>query len=162
MDSERLFFKKISDADEDQMIEMMSSSEIMRFIERSDPSLHTAKKRFEKILSTNSQFTNYGFYVALHKLTNKVIGYIKFVPINESDIELGYAFLPANWGKGYATEVTKIMIDHIKRLRSFKFITAFVNPQNTASVKVLEKCGFKEKAILDDQSFKTISYQIQL
>jgi RimJ/RimL family protein N-acetyltransferase len=45
--------------------------------------------------------------------------------------------------KGYGVELLKIIIDEIKLKGYYKFIIADPDLRNAASVKVLEKCGFK-------------------
>jgi RimJ/RimL family protein N-acetyltransferase len=59
------------------------------------------------------------------------------------DADLGFAFLPRYTGKGYAYEIVKEIIRFgLQELRMEK-ISAIVLPENSSSVKLLEKAGFR-------------------
>jgi ribosomal-protein-alanine N-acetyltransferase len=60
----------------------------------------------------------------------------------EWGLEVSYAFAPAVWGKGYATELVRFAVELGFGLLSACEIHAFAKPDNTGSVRVLEKCGF--------------------
>jgi ribosomal-protein-alanine N-acetyltransferase len=61
-------------------------------------------------------------------------------------IQVGYILSPSQWGRGLATEacarLVKALYDYDTDLR----IWTFVDAENTASIRVLEKCGFREQA----------------
>jgi [ribosomal protein S5]-alanine N-acetyltransferase len=60
-------------------------------------------------------------------------------------IDLGFRFAQAYWGKGLATEVASAWVraafDELGLIR----LGAFVHPENVASIRVLEKVGFKRE-----------------
>jgi RimJ/RimL family protein N-acetyltransferase len=68
-------------------------------------------------------------------------------------VELAYTFLPAAWGKGYATESLKAVFESCKRARSFwtpfskLYVMAIVNELNPASLRVMEKTGMTKKGV---------------
>jgi [ribosomal protein S5]-alanine N-acetyltransferase len=55
--------------------------------------------------------------------------------------ELGYRFMQKYWGKGYATEAAKAMIDYGFNEMGLTEIYAMTDIDNKASRHVLEKCG---------------------
>ncbi|KAF1974149.1 hypothetical protein BU23DRAFT_553543 [Bimuria novae-zelandiae CBS 107.79] len=62
---------------------------------------------------------------------------------------LGYSYLPTAWGKGYATEAARAVIDAYRETARAKgegdwYIEAIWGPANAASGKVLGKLGFTE------------------
>jgi len=57
------------------------------------------------------------------------------------DVDVGYAFLPEFRGKGYAYEAAAGVLDHGRRVFGLKRILAIVSPDNTGSIRVLEKAG---------------------
>ncbi len=63
------------------------------------------------------------------------------------DIELGFAFLPEHWGKGYATEAGAASIEHAARDFGARRIIAITSPGNLASIRVLERLGFAFEAM---------------
>lgn len=58
---------------------------------------------------------------------------------------VGYCIARDEWGKGYATEACKKMIELAMEYGITKLIVP-VHPDNLRSIRVLEKCGFQEDA----------------
>jgi RimJ/RimL family protein N-acetyltransferase len=66
-----------------------------------------------------------------------------FSPLPEPD--LGYIFHSSSWGKGFATEATKAFLEKFWTLQpDAKAVRANVDTRNTASIRILQKCGFSE------------------
>lgn len=57
-------------------------------------------------------------------------------------MEVVYAFAPAAWGRGYATELVSYSVEFAFRVLGEARVSAFAMPGNAASTRVLEKCGF--------------------
>lgn len=57
--------------------------------------------------------------------------------------ELGYILHPDAWGRGIATEAVTAAIDHLFATKPFERITTDVDPRNTASIRLLERLGFR-------------------
>ncbi|HEX8361489.1 MAG TPA: GNAT family N-acetyltransferase [Longimicrobium sp.] len=58
------------------------------------------------------------------------------------DPDVGYAFLPEFWGRGFALESVAAMVEDGRRRLRLTRIIAIVAPHNTASSRLLEKLGF--------------------
>jgi [ribosomal protein S5]-alanine N-acetyltransferase len=67
---------------------------------------------------------------------------------NNGKLQFGYIFSPSQWGNGYATEVCKAMLTLLRRERGVYRIQSFVDAENAASARVLQKCGLIEEARL--------------
>jgi RimJ/RimL family protein N-acetyltransferase len=97
------------------------------------------------------QMLGYGSWAIDEKPSGKFIGTIGF---NNSKrdrgdalkdiLELGWMFTPAASGKGYATEALQAVLvwgrTHFGPVR----VIAITAPENFASMRVAQKCGFKE------------------
>ncbi len=59
----------------------------------------------------------------------------------------GYVFARDAWGKGYATEALQAVVE-VARQAGVVRVYALCHPENGASSRVLEKCGFTREAIL--------------
>ena len=59
-----------------------------------------------------------------------------------TDVDLGFAFLPAFWGKGYAAESARAALELGWNRFGLKRIVAITSPANSRSIKVLENIGF--------------------
>lgn len=94
------------------------------------------------------------------KEENKFIGFTGLKYLEDLDeIDLGYRFMKAYWGKGFATESAIASVQFGFKTLKLKKIIAMVLPENTASVRVLEKLNFKyERDIIErDQVAKLYS-----
>ncbi|MBS7457546.1 GNAT family N-acetyltransferase [Coralloluteibacterium stylophorae] len=67
-------------------------------------------------------------------------------------IDIGYRFVPECWGKGYATESARAVIDdHVMRHGATR-IVAVVDPANAGSINVLHKLGLEfERPLTADE-----------
>lgn len=59
------------------------------------------------------------------------------------DVDVGYAFLPAHWGQGYAFEAASATVAHGARKFGLERIVGVVSDHNAASIRVLEKIGMR-------------------
>ncbi|WP_051361989.1 GNAT family N-acetyltransferase [Solimonas soli] len=57
--------------------------------------------------------------------------------------DIGYAFLPAFAGQGYASEAAAAVLRHGRDVLGIGRIVAIVSPGNAASIRVLEKLGLR-------------------
>ncbi|SDQ54808.1 Protein N-acetyltransferase, RimJ/RimL family [Pseudoxanthomonas sp. CF385] len=84
-----------------------------------------------------------GMYVIERKDTGELIGNCGLVRREGLDgPDIGYALLPAHVGYGLAEEAARaVMADARDRLRLCRLL-AIVNPDNAASIRLLQKLGF--------------------
>jgi RimJ/RimL family protein N-acetyltransferase len=68
-------------------------------------------------------------------------------------LEIGYALLPNERGKGYGTEALEIMVDYLFLSKEVMRIQAQTDLRNAASQKILEKVGFRREGILRKNFF---------
>ena len=81
--------------------------------------------------------------------------------------EIGYLLDPAAWGRGYAYEALTAFIEH-RRVRGSTELTADTDPRNSASRRLLVKCGFQETGhaartwLIGGQWCDSIYYRLEL
>ena len=73
---------------------------------------------------------------------SKNIGYIQLCQIDDGSWEIGYHIAKQFTGKGYATEAVKAFLPAMAKKLNIKEVYGICLAENTASVRVLEKCGF--------------------
>lgn len=79
----------------------------------------------------------------------RLIGSIGFM--NEGGrLQFGYALSPTQWGLGYATEACRAMLGIVTQFQGVFRIHTFVDVDNKASARVLEKSGLVLEARLDN------------
>jgi RimJ/RimL family protein N-acetyltransferase len=74
---------------------------------------------------------------------HRVVGACGYTQVDRHPPELGYWLGVKHWGKGYATEAVRAMIDHIFADTDAEAIQSAARVTNPASRRVLEKCGFQ-------------------
>ncbi|MFC4729917.1 GNAT family N-acetyltransferase [Coralloluteibacterium thermophilus] len=84
----------------------------------------------------------FGRLACIEKDSGHLIGFCGLKRLEDlGEIDIGYRFIPACWGKGYATEAaTAVIRQHVDRFGPRR-IVALVDPANAGSVRVLEKLG---------------------
>jgi ribosomal-protein-alanine N-acetyltransferase len=89
------------------------------------------------------------WYFVLH---NRVTGHriligdggFKGPPDQDGTVELGYSLLQPYWNRGYATEAVKTLVEWAFDCPEARGVFAEAQLGNTASIRVLQKAGFKE------------------
>ncbi|MDO9076753.1 MAG: GNAT family N-acetyltransferase [Brevundimonas sp.] len=72
------------------------------------------------------------------ELDGRVIGKAGFYRMPD----VGYILHPDVWGQGLASEAVGAAIDHVFHSRDVDLLTADVDPENAASIRLLERLGF--------------------
>lgn len=91
----------------------------------------------------------FGYWVIEERDSGRFVGEVGFAdfkrdigPSMRGFPELGFALAPASHGKGYATEAVGAVVAwgdvHVPSART----VCLINPQNSASRRVVEKCGY--------------------
>jgi ribosomal-protein-alanine N-acetyltransferase len=142
-ETERLIVRQYEfDIDADNFFLLNSDEDVMRYI-RATKSREECDAFLKKIIETYKINPLMGRWAANEKSTGKFVGSFAIIPIEDSkDIQLGYAFLKENWGKGFASELTRAALDYYFKNTKADHIYAIAEEGNIASHKVLFKNGF--------------------
>jgi RimJ/RimL family protein N-acetyltransferase len=85
----------------------------------------------------------FGLWAVVDKSSGQIIGMCGLIKRpNLEHADLGYAFLPEYFGKGFAFEACTASIAAASRDFGMPQLLAIVNPDNTNSRRLLEKLGF--------------------
>lgn len=95
---------------------------------------------------------NYNWIVEL-KDTHEVIGSITAISISKKHdtAELGYCYGSKYWGKGYATEALRAVIEYLLNECNLYLVEASHISGNPASGKVMTKAGMHKEAVLKNR-----------
>jgi len=88
----------------------------------------------------------------IEKKDGTKIGGIIHFPVGKL-LEIGFALIPSERGKGYCTEAVKIMLDYLFASKEIVRIQATTHVENKASQKVLEKAGFTREGTIRKMLF---------
>ena len=127
------------------MIRLMSDEEIENLIEAS--SLDELRTAYREMLSGCKRDPENRVWYAPWKMTLKkddtYIGNLSFKgPAKDNVVEIGYGILQDQEGKGYTTEAVQAMTQWAFGNADVVFVEAEIEPENRASRRILEKCGF--------------------
>ena len=144
LETERMILLPYKQRNAEDLFRIQSDPEVSRYTIRAN-SLADAELRYAVNESRRKQ-DGFAPWVVRAKENEKVIGY-GGLTIDSFDpgwgIEAMYFLAPESWGQGLATElVAKTLAVGFDKLRLPK-IDAFAKPKNKASIRVLEKNGFK-------------------
>jgi RimJ/RimL family protein N-acetyltransferase len=59
-------------------------------------------------------------------------------------VDLGFAFLAAHHGKGYAVEAARAVMEHARAALGIDRVLAITLPSNAGSIRVLDTIGFRD------------------
>jgi [ribosomal protein S5]-alanine N-acetyltransferase len=84
----------------------------------------------------------FGHRLVVERDTGTVIGGVGFFgPPQDGEVEIGYGIVPSRQRRGYATEAVQAMVADVFRSDGVQTVTANVDLDNPASLRVLEKSG---------------------
>lgn len=100
----------------------------------------TAIERFIE----RGRLDGYSYWAVIERDSGQLIGEAGLKPLEDHgpEIELGYAFGPASWGRGYATEAGRAILDAAFGPLGLEQVVAVTREANTASRQVIAKLGF--------------------
>jgi RimJ/RimL family protein N-acetyltransferase len=131
-------------SDVEEAFGWFSDPEVMRFIPNgADRTLEQAAARIARYLDHEAR---YGFskWIILDGESEAAIGDAGFFHLPNSDrVELGYRLGRAWWNRGLATEVAAKWVEVARAWYGFEKIYCFALPENVASIRVMQKIGFR-------------------
>jgi RimJ/RimL family protein N-acetyltransferase len=85
----------------------------------------------------------YSRWLMFDRATDEAIGDagLLYLPASQ-ETELGYRLIKARWGQGLSTEAAARWLHYALDELHLPEVIAFSHPDNRASVRVMEKCGF--------------------
>ncbi len=116
---------------------------ILQFFPNPDPPPLVKVEHFIANQQKHWEKYGYGIWGILVKGQKEINGWagLQYLP-ETSETEVGYLIDKPFWGKGYATEAARASLEFGFKWFNFPEIIALVHPENTASLRVAEKCGF--------------------
>jgi RimJ/RimL family protein N-acetyltransferase len=82
-----------------------------------------------------------------------VIGFARIAPSGSSGAKLGYAINADEWGRGYATDASRVLLRFAFTTLGRHRVTAAIGPENEASIAVVKRLGFSYEGHLRDHVF---------
>lgn len=153
LESNRLLLRAVTREDVNEVFELRSNPETMKFIPRPlVTSTDEAMAHIEMITKKIAENEGINWAITL-KGNPKLLGIIGHyrVKLENYRSEIGYMLLPNYQNQGITSEAIHLLLDYGFNQLNFHSVEAIIEPKNHASAKVLEKNGFvKEAHFLED------------
>ena len=142
IETERLILRKLKESDGNDLVEILTNPMVSRFLAGGKDISEETARRWPSSSKQKWIDNGYGVFGVVEKTTNKVIGYCGFAPFKDGQ-ELLYGYHQDVWGKGYGTEAGKAALDFAKANYDWQKLYGISWPQNSGSIGLLTKLGFK-------------------
>lgn len=155
LSTERLVLRQMSNYDANEIFFLRSDATTMRYLDRPPAkSVQEAMQFIEMINTAVANNENINWAISL-KNTHKLIGNICYWRIQKEHYraEIGYTLHPSWQGKGIMLEALKTVVDYGLNTMKLHSVEANVNPENIASIKLLERAGFVREAYFKENFF---------
>lgn len=146
METERLILRRWVESDAETLFKYASDPEVGP---RAGWPPHQSVEESREII--NGIFSGEGMWAVELKETGEPIGCVGYLtaecsnlPIADDEAEVGYWIAKPYWNQGICTEAMKAIVDYCFKTKGFKKLWGDYFPNNPASGKVMEKCGFSD------------------
>lgn len=149
----RIRLRHLEVSDTDSLFEIFSDREALRFWSWKP---YTERAQAEKLLAEIHehfrQKTLFQWGIA-RKADDKIIGTTTLFRLDEQSrrAEIGYILNRRFWGNGFAGEALTALLDFAFEKMNLHRIEADIEPRNAASVKTVERLGFKREGLLRER-----------
>ena len=152
LETERLRIREL-DADMDAafICELINTPKFIEYIgDRGIRTLEASREFIETRYRQSYRDHGYGLYVVEIVEGQLPIGICGFVRRgNLPGPDIGFAFLPAHEGRGYAHEAASAVMDFGRAALGFDSVYAITTLDNDASIRLLKKLGFNFERLTD-------------
>jgi len=145
LETDRLHLRQLSSEDAGFILELLNEPSFIRNI--GDRGVRTMEGANSYILNgpvASYAKNGFGLYLVKLKETAESIGMCGLIKRDTlEDVDIGYAYLPRFWSKGYAVEAAQAVKEYAKNVVGLNRLVAIVDPENAGSMRVLEKIGLQ-------------------
>ena len=145
LETDRLIVRRLTPEDAEFILQLVNEPSWLRFIgNKSVRNLEDARAYI--LQGPVEMYARFGFGLYLVELKEGGIsigmcGLIKRDALE--DVDIGFAFLPKYWGRGYAYEAASAVMVYGANQLGLKRIVAITSVDNDSSIKLLEKLGLR-------------------
>lgn len=143
--TDRLILRELTTADAAQLYKLDNDPQVMKYIgsyHGQERSLEDCEGVVERQREYYKKHPGLGIWATILKKDHSFIGWttLKYLDATQQ-VELGYRYLPEFWNQGYATEMCTSLVTYGFETLGLNEIVAVAQPQNIASIRVMEKVG---------------------
>lgn len=141
----RLRLRRLDAGDAGFLLELLNDPEFVRFVgDRGVRSLDDARGYLARGPLASYRDHGFGLYHVGLREGGVPIGICGLLKRDALDaVDLGFALLPGFRSRGYASEAAAVVMDEARERYGLERVLAITDPANDASIRVLEKLGFR-------------------
>ncbi|MBX6764645.1 MAG: GNAT family N-acetyltransferase [Rubrobacteraceae bacterium] len=149
LQTERLLLRRFTRDDVQNLFELDSDPEVVRYANpggKTRTREEITREVLPRILSWYERTSGkFGYWAAIEKSSGEFLGWFEFRPFDEDPekTELGYRLKRSAWGKGYATEGARALVEKGFTELGVEHVVAIALVENPASVRVMQKTGLR-------------------
>ena len=145
LETDRLILRQLSSEDGAFILELVHEPSFIQNIgDRGVRTLEDARVYILRVAISSYEKNGFGLYLVELKDSGQSIGMCGLIKRAElENMDIGYAFLPRFWLKGYAVEAAAAVKAYARDVLGLKRLVAITDPANQGSIRVLEKIGLK-------------------
>jgi ribosomal-protein-alanine N-acetyltransferase len=145
IETPRLLLHRLTTGDADFILHLLNEPSFLRFI--GDKGVRTredARRYIETGPMASYDRFGFGLYRVGLRETGEPVGICGLLKREAlEDVDVGFAFLPGFWSRGFALESASAVLAHERRTWGLKRVLAITSPDNEASIRLLGKLGFR-------------------
>lgn len=143
LETDRLVLRRLDAEDAAFILQLVNEPSWLRFIgDKGVRNLDDARRYIREGPEASYERFGFGLFLAELKDTGAPIGMCGLLKRDTlDDPDIGFAFLPAFWGRGFARESASAVMALGKDTFGLKRLLAVTNPDNDRSIRVLEDLG---------------------
>jgi RimJ/RimL family protein N-acetyltransferase len=152
--TQRLLLRQLRAADARDLLAYRGNPDVCRYLMHGPQDAASVEAFIDERADPVSPGLAEGRLVLAVQVDGRVIGdvTVKFGPPEHGQAEIGWAFNPADSGKGYATESARALIDRCFEDWGVHRVYAEMDPRNRASARLCERLGMRREAHLREES----------
>ena len=145
LETDRLILRQFTTDDAEFILELVNEPSFIQNIgDRGIRTLEDARSYILRVAVASYEKNGFGLYLVRLKESGQAIGMCGLIKRDGlEDVDIGYAFLPKFWSKGYALEAALAVRDYGRDVIGLKRLVAITDPENQGSIRLLEKIGLK-------------------
>jgi ribosomal-protein-alanine N-acetyltransferase len=148
LESHRLIYRPLSSAYcTKEYLQWLNDKEVTRYLEIFEPYSEAQLKDYLSVVDKNDRLLFWAIHI---RANNKHIGNIKIDPINRYHGYGEYGIMMGDqteWGKGYAAEASKTIMEYCFSEEGLRKITLGVVADNMPAVNLYKKLGFETEGV---------------
>ncbi|RPI74138.1 MAG: N-acetyltransferase [Ignavibacteriales bacterium] len=155
IETERLLLRKVYETDVNEIFFLRSDERVMKYIDKEPAKSTDEALHFIKMINDLEKNNDAVTWALTMKGNDTLIGTICYWNIMKEHYraEIGYLLRPEYWGKGIMQEAFSEVVKYGFEVLKLHSLEANVNPDNTASIKLLEKNNFVREAYFRQNYF---------